>query len=108
MNEQQNQQQQQQLSLLFRLFNSELFDYKLAVVYLFKYADSVGIQHYICELLKTQINTNKLDLNNLTALLLHLHQNIKHNTAIEELIIWICSINEHFAIEVYILLIKGC
>ncbi|KAI9197389.1 uncharacterized protein BJ171DRAFT_477921 [Polychytrium aggregatum] len=35
-------------SWLLRLFESEFFDSRLAIQYLHRYPDSVGIQHYIC------------------------------------------------------------
>ncbi|KAI8846158.1 hypothetical protein BC829DRAFT_271442 [Chytridium lagenaria] len=38
-------------SWLLRLFQSELFDSRLAIHYLYKYADSIGIQYYVCHLL---------------------------------------------------------
>ncbi|KAJ1916331.1 Phosphatidylinositol 4-kinase pik1alpha (PI4-kinase)(PtdIns-4-kinase) [Tieghemiomyces parasiticus] len=39
-------------SLLLRLFTSQFFNSWLAVSYLYKYPDSVGIQHYLCRELK--------------------------------------------------------
>ncbi|RKP39007.1 kinase-like domain-containing protein [Dimargaris cristalligena] len=39
-------------SLLLRLFTSQFFSSWLAVSYLYKYPDSVGIQHYLCNALK--------------------------------------------------------
>lgn len=39
-------------SLLLRLFKSEFFNAWIAVSYLFKYPDAVGIQHYLCNELK--------------------------------------------------------
>ncbi|CAJ0828628.1 17305_t:CDS:10 [Entrophospora sp. SA101] len=38
--------------LLLRLFQSEHFNSSMAISYLFKYPDSVGIQHYLCNELK--------------------------------------------------------
>ncbi|CAG8599046.1 10872_t:CDS:10 [Acaulospora morrowiae] len=38
--------------LLLRLFQSEHFNSWMAISYLFKYPDSVGIQHYLCNELK--------------------------------------------------------
>ncbi|KAI8093652.1 kinase-like domain-containing protein [Halteromyces radiatus] len=38
--------------LLLRLFNSEFFNAWIAVSYLFKYSDNIGIQNYLCESLK--------------------------------------------------------
>ena len=40
-------------SWLLRLFKSEFFDSRLALIYLYRYPESVGIQHYICNELKT-------------------------------------------------------
>ncbi|CEG83780.1 Putative Atypical/PI4K protein kinase [Rhizopus microsporus] len=39
-------------SLLLRLFTSEYFNAWIAISYLFKYPDNVGIQHYLCSQLK--------------------------------------------------------
>lgn len=39
-------------SWLLRLFHSEFFDSRLALCYLHRYPETVGIQHYICEELK--------------------------------------------------------
>lgn len=38
--------------LLLRLFQSEHFNSWMAIEYLFRYPDSVGIQHYLCNELK--------------------------------------------------------
>lgn len=39
-------------SWLLRLFQSEFFDSRLALCYLFRYPESVGMHHYICDQLK--------------------------------------------------------
>ncbi|KAG1161441.1 hypothetical protein G6F37_003068 [Rhizopus arrhizus] len=39
-------------ALLLRLFTSEFFNSWIAVSYLFRYSDNVGIQHYLCSELK--------------------------------------------------------
>lgn len=39
-------------SLLLRLFTSEYFNAWIAISYLFKYPENVGIQHYLCSQLK--------------------------------------------------------
>ena len=39
-------------ALLLRLFTSEFFNSWIAVSYLFRYSDNVGIQHYLCAELK--------------------------------------------------------
>ncbi|CAO3703008.1 unnamed protein product [Rhizopus stolonifer] len=39
-------------SLLLRLFTSEYFNAWIAISYIFKYPDNVGIQHYLCTQLK--------------------------------------------------------
>lgn len=39
-------------SLLLRLFTSEYFNAWIAISYIFKYPDNVGIQHYLCSQLK--------------------------------------------------------
>jgi phosphatidylinositol 4-kinase len=39
-------------ALLLRLFTSEFFNSWIAVSYLFRYSDNVGIQHYLCTELK--------------------------------------------------------
>jgi len=39
-------------SMLLRLFKSEYFNAWIAISYLFKYPDAVGIQHYLCNELK--------------------------------------------------------
>ncbi|KAG2229196.1 hypothetical protein INT48_003880, partial [Thamnidium elegans] len=39
-------------ALLLRLFTSEFFNSWIAVSYLFRYSDNVGIQHYLCNELK--------------------------------------------------------
>ncbi|KAI9304177.1 kinase-like domain-containing protein, partial [Cunninghamella echinulata] len=38
--------------LLLRLFNSEYFNTWIAISYLFKYSDNIGIQRYLCDALK--------------------------------------------------------
>ncbi len=40
-------------SWLLRLFQSEFFDIRLAILYLYKYPRIIGIQNYICNELKT-------------------------------------------------------
>ncbi|KAI7906146.1 kinase-like domain-containing protein [Cokeromyces recurvatus] len=40
-------------ALLLRLFTSEFFNSWIAVSYLFRYSDNVGIQHYLCAELKS-------------------------------------------------------
>lgn len=40
-------------ALLLRLFTSEFFNSWIAVSYLFRYPDNVGIQHYLCNELKS-------------------------------------------------------
>jgi hypothetical protein len=39
-------------SWLLRLFESDFFDTRLALSYLFRYPKNVGIHHYICNELK--------------------------------------------------------
>jgi hypothetical protein len=39
-------------SLLLRLFNSEFFNCWIAVSYLFRYPENIGIQHYLCNELR--------------------------------------------------------
>jgi phosphatidylinositol 4-kinase len=39
-------------SLLLRLFTSEYFNAWIAISYIFKYPDNVGIQHYLCSQLR--------------------------------------------------------
>ena len=39
-------------SWLLRLFESDFFDSRLAISYLFRYPNSIGIHHYICKELK--------------------------------------------------------
>ncbi|TPX30520.1 hypothetical protein SmJEL517_g05931 [Synchytrium microbalum] len=44
---------QQSSSWLLRLFQSDFFDARLAVSYLYRYPDTVGIQFYVCNRLKS-------------------------------------------------------
>jgi hypothetical protein len=40
-------------SWLLRLFQSEFFDTRLAVLYLHRYPHAVGVHHYICNRMKS-------------------------------------------------------
>lgn len=39
-------------ALLLRLFQSEYFNSWMAITYLHRYSDNIGIQHYLCDRLK--------------------------------------------------------
>lgn len=39
-------------ALLLRLFTSEYFNAWIAISYIFRYPDNVGIQHYLCTQLR--------------------------------------------------------
>ncbi|KAJ3011512.1 Phosphatidylinositol 4-kinase pik1alpha (PI4-kinase)(PtdIns-4-kinase) [Thoreauomyces humboldtii] len=82
-------------SWLLRLFNSEFFDSRLAVSYLNRYPDSIGIQHYICDRLDEFPNDLEFLLPQLCHLLISRHT---ESVALENFILRKCKTNHHAAL----------
>ncbi|KAF9195327.1 Phosphatidylinositol 4-kinase pik1alpha (PI4-kinase)(PtdIns-4-kinase) [Haplosporangium sp. Z 767] len=83
-------------SLLLRLFKSEFFNAWIAVSYLFKYPDAVGIQHYLCnELKKFPLDEIEFFLPQLVHLLI---SRPSESVALENFILDRCQISSHIAI----------
>ncbi|KAG0196981.1 Phosphatidylinositol 4-kinase pik1alpha (PI4-kinase)(PtdIns-4-kinase) [Mortierella sp. NVP41] len=83
-------------SLLLRLFKSEFFNAWIAVSYLFKYPDAVGIQHYLCnELKKFPLDEIEFFLPQLVHLLI---SRPSESVALENFILDRCQISSHMAI----------
>ncbi|KAF9412159.1 Phosphatidylinositol 4-kinase pik1alpha (PI4-kinase)(PtdIns-4-kinase), partial [Podila epigama] len=83
-------------SMLLRLFKSEFFNAWIAVSYLFKYPDAVGIQHYLCnELKKFPLDEIEFFLPQLVHLLI---SRPSESVALENFILDRCQISSHMAI----------
>ncbi|KAG0328809.1 Phosphatidylinositol 4-kinase pik1alpha (PI4-kinase)(PtdIns-4-kinase) [Dissophora globulifera] len=83
-------------SMLLRLFKSEFFNAWIAVSYLFKYPDAVGIQHYLCnELKKFPLDEIEFFLPQLVHLLI---SRPSESVALENFIMDRCQISSHMAI----------
>ncbi|ORY07447.1 kinase-like protein [Basidiobolus meristosporus CBS 931.73] len=83
-------------SLLLRLFNSEFFTSWLAISYVFKYPDSVGIQHYLCnELKKFPLAEIEFFLPQICHLLI---SRPEQSTSLENFLLDRCKISSHLAI----------
>ncbi|KAG0214357.1 Phosphatidylinositol 4-kinase pik1alpha (PI4-kinase)(PtdIns-4-kinase) [Mortierella sp. GBA30] len=83
-------------SMLLRLFKSEYFNAWIAVSYLFKYPDAVGIQHYLCnELKKFPLDEIEFFLPQLVHLLI---SRPSESVALENFILDRCQISSHMAI----------
>ncbi|RKP23463.1 hypothetical protein SYNPS1DRAFT_30789, partial [Syncephalis pseudoplumigaleata] len=82
--------------LLLRLFNSEFFNSWLAVSYLFRYPDNIGIQHYLCnELRKFPLNEIEFFLPQFCHLLI---TQPTESVALETFILDQCQTSTHIAI----------
>ncbi|KAF8980606.1 Phosphatidylinositol 4-kinase pik1alpha (PI4-kinase)(PtdIns-4-kinase) [Entomortierella lignicola] len=83
-------------SMLLRLFKSEFFNAWIAISYLFKYPDAVGIQHYLCnELKKFPLGEIEFFLPQLVHLLI---SRPSESVALENFILDRCQISSHMAI----------
>ncbi|OAD74452.1 hypothetical protein PHYBLDRAFT_96384, partial [Phycomyces blakesleeanus NRRL 1555(-)] len=83
-------------ALLLRLFTSEFFNSWIAVSYLFRYPDNVGIQHYLCaELKKFPISEIEFFLPQLAHLLI---TRPSESVALECFLIDMCEQSTHMAI----------
>ncbi|KAF9109844.1 Phosphatidylinositol 4-kinase pik1alpha (PI4-kinase)(PtdIns-4-kinase) [Mortierella sp. AM989] len=83
-------------SMLLRLFKSEFFNAWIAVSYLFKYPDAVGIQHYLCnELKKFPLDEIEFFLPQLVHLLI---SRPSESVALENFLLDRCQISSHMAI----------
>ncbi|KAG0262423.1 Phosphatidylinositol 4-kinase pik1alpha (PI4-kinase)(PtdIns-4-kinase) [Actinomortierella ambigua] len=82
--------------LLLRFFKSEFFNAWIAVSYLFKYPDAVGIQHYLCnELKKFPLDEIEFFLPQLVHLLI---SRPSESVALENFILDRCHTSSHIAI----------
>ncbi|KAG2218298.1 hypothetical protein INT45_000980, partial [Circinella minor] len=83
-------------ALLLRLFTSEFFNSWIAVSYLFRYPDNVGIQHYLCaELKKFPISEIEFFLPQLMHLLI---SRPSESVALECFLVEMCEKSTHLAI----------
>ncbi|KAK9717510.1 Phosphatidylinositol 4-kinase pik1alpha (PI4-kinase)(PtdIns-4-kinase) [Basidiobolus ranarum] len=83
-------------SLLLRLFNSEFFTSWLAISYIFKYPDSVGIQHYLCnELKKFPVSEIEFFLPQICHMLI---SRPEQSVSLENFLLDRCKISTHIAI----------
>ncbi|KAJ1971407.1 Phosphatidylinositol 4-kinase pik1alpha (PI4-kinase)(PtdIns-4-kinase) [Dimargaris xerosporica] len=83
-------------SLLLRLFTSQFFNSWLAVSYLYKYPDSVGIQYYLCrELKKFPVEEIEFFLPQLCHLLL---TRPNESVALEALLLELCEQSTHICL----------
>ncbi|KAI8059863.1 hypothetical protein BC940DRAFT_171161 [Gongronella butleri] len=83
-------------ALLLRLFRSEFFNSWIAVSYLFRYSDNVGIQHYLCsELHKFPISEIEFFLPQLIHLLI---TRPTESVALECFLIDLCAKSTHMAL----------
>ncbi|KAI7885089.1 hypothetical protein K492DRAFT_234424 [Lichtheimia hyalospora FSU 10163] len=83
-------------ALLLRLFTSEFFNSWIAVSYLFRYPDNVGIQHYLCsELKKFPISEVEFFLPQLMHLLI---SRPTESVALECFLVEMCEKSTHMAI----------
>ncbi|KAI8322430.1 kinase-like protein [Martensiomyces pterosporus] len=86
-------------SLLLRLFTSQFFDSWLAVSYLFRYPQIVGVQHYLCnELRKFPLDELEFFLPQLVHLLI---TRPNESTAVESLLLDISLRSSHIAMLLY-------
>ncbi|KAI9251555.1 hypothetical protein BY458DRAFT_536138 [Sporodiniella umbellata] len=83
-------------ALLLRLFTSEFFNSWIAVSYLFRYSDNVGIQHYLCSELK-KFPTSEIEFF-LPQLIHLLITKPSESVALECFIIETCEKSTHMAI----------
>ncbi|RCH95038.1 Phosphatidylinositol 4-kinase pik1alpha (PI4-kinase)(PtdIns-4-kinase), partial [Rhizopus stolonifer] len=83
-------------ALLLRLFTSEFFNPWIAVSYLFRYSDNVGIQHYLCSELK-KFPTSEIEFF-LPQLIHLLITKPSESVALECFIIETCEKSTHMAI----------
>ncbi|KAL2917820.1 Phosphatidylinositol 4-kinase pik1alpha (PI4-kinase)(PtdIns-4-kinase) [Polyrhizophydium stewartii] len=94
--QQPQQQPQQPSSWLLRLFESDFFDARLALSYLHRHPDSVGIQHYICNELR------RFPENDIEFLLPQLcHMTItrpSQSAALEAFLADLCRSSQHMAL----------
>ncbi|KAJ3225831.1 Phosphatidylinositol 4-kinase pik1alpha (PI4-kinase)(PtdIns-4-kinase) [Clydaea vesicula] len=82
--------------LLLRLFQSDYFDARLAIQYLHRYNNNIGIQHYICNRLK---NFPSKDVEFLLPQLCHLLlRQTSNSVALEEFILFKCESDIHIAL----------
>ncbi|KAG1222563.1 hypothetical protein G6F35_005219 [Rhizopus arrhizus] len=83
-------------SLLLRLFTSEYFNAWIAISYIFKYPDNVGIQHYLCsQLRKFPVGEIEFFLPQLMHLLM---TRPTESAALESYLIDACERSTHMAI----------
>ncbi|KAI8089601.1 uncharacterized protein BX664DRAFT_137732 [Halteromyces radiatus] len=83
-------------ALLLRLFRSEFFNSWIAVSYLFRYPDNVGIQHYLCsELNKFPVSEIEFFLPQLIHLLI---TRPSDSVALECFLVDLCEKSTHMAI----------
>ncbi|KAI9317864.1 kinase-like domain-containing protein [Dichotomocladium elegans] len=83
-------------ALLLRLFTSEFFNSWIAISYLFRYPDNVGIQHYLCrELKKFPISEIEFFLPQLIHLLI---SRPTESVALECFLVEMCERSTHMAI----------
>ncbi|RKP09988.1 kinase-like domain-containing protein, partial [Thamnocephalis sphaerospora] len=83
-------------SLLLRLFNSEFFNSWIAVSYLFRYPENIGIQHYLCnELRKFPLNEIEFFLPQFCHLLI---SRPTESVALESFLLDRCQVSTHIAI----------
>ncbi|KAJ1799663.1 Phosphatidylinositol 4-kinase pik1alpha (PI4-kinase)(PtdIns-4-kinase), partial [Coemansia sp. RSA 2399] len=86
-------------SLLLRLFTSQFFDCWLAVSYLFRYPNIIGVQHYLCnELRKFPLEEVEFFLPQLVHLLV---TRPNESTALESVLLDICLQSSHVSISLY-------
>lgn len=83
-------------SMLLRLFKSEFFNAWIAISYLFKYPDAVGIQHYLCNELK-QFPLDEIEFF-LPQLIHLLISRPSESVALENFILDRCQLSSHMAI----------
>ncbi|KAI9279539.1 kinase-like domain-containing protein [Sporodiniella umbellata] len=83
-------------ALLLRLFTSEFFNAWIAISYLFRYSDNVGIQHYLCaELKKFPVSEVEFFLPQLMHLMI---TQPLESVALECLMMDVCEQSTHTAI----------
>ncbi|KAJ2786709.1 Phosphatidylinositol 4-kinase pik1alpha (PI4-kinase)(PtdIns-4-kinase) [Coemansia interrupta] len=86
-------------SLLLRLFTSQFFDTWLAVSYLFRYPNIVGVQHYLCnELRKFPLEEVEFFLPQLVHLLI---TRPNESIAVESLLLDMALQSSHIAMLIY-------
>ena len=85
-------------SWLLRLFESEFFDSRLALTYLFRYPDNVGIHHYVCQELK---KFPEEEIEFLLPQICHIMISRPNDSAeVEDFIMDRCQVSSHLAILV--------